>query len=85
MMGNFRNRRQGENLGRLKTSKRSYDADYIRASINPIEFYRHELPTAIFKKFGWNCGGLCPFHSDNKTGNFRVNIATGAFKCYGRE
>jgi len=58
------------------------NADYIKQSLNPADFYRHELPTAILKKHGWNDGGLCPFHDDRKAGNFRVNLETGAFTCF---
>lgn len=56
--------------------------DYIKCSILPIDFYRHELPCATFKNKEWNNGGLCPFHSDNNSGSFHVNIQTGAFKCF---
>ncbi len=57
-------------------------ADYIKRLLNPLDFYKHELPKATLKKHGWNDGGLCPFHVDNKIGSFRVNIETGAFKCF---
>lgn len=57
----------------------------IKASIQPVDFYRHELPEAQFKKHGWTDGGLCPFHSDNKIGSFRVNLITGAYKCFACE
>lgn len=54
----------------------------IKNAINPLDYYRHELPDAPLKKQGWNDGGLCPFHSDNSKGSFRVNTDTGAFTCY---
>jgi DNA primase len=57
-------------------------ADYIKAALNPADFYRHELPNAPLKRHGWNDGGLCPFHADTKPGSFRVNLATGAYKCF---
>jgi DNA primase len=57
-------------------------ANHIKGTINPLGFYRHELPDAPLKKQGWNDGGLCPFHSDSNKGSFRVNTDTGAFKCY---
>jgi DNA primase len=57
-------------------------AEHVKNSIVPIDFYRHELPDAKLKRHGWNDGGLCPFHDDRKTGNFRVNLTTGAFKCF---
>ena len=58
------------------------NVDYIKRSINPFDFYRYELPNASLKKHAWNDGGLCPFHADNSTGSFRVNLSTGAFKCF---
>ena len=57
-------------------------ADYIKRSITPLDFYHHELPEAKFKRHDWNDGGLCPFHSDNKPGSFYVNIETGAYNCF---
>jgi DNA primase len=58
------------------------NVDFIKNSLSPLDFYRYELPTAPLKKAGWNDGGLCPFHSDNKPGSFRVNLTTGAYKCF---
>lgn len=58
------------------------NAESIKRAINPAEFYRHELPGVILKKQGWNDGGLCPFHDDNKTGSFRLNLTSGAYKCF---
>ena len=58
------------------------NVDYIKRSINPFDFYRYELPNAPLKKHAWKDGGLCPFHADNSTGSFRVNLSTGAFKCF---
>lgn len=66
---------------RVNTSK-MLNADCIKNSLNPLDFYRHVLPNAPLKKYGWNDGGLCLFHADNKPGSFRVNLATGAFKCF---
>ncbi|MEQ1485912.1 CHC2 zinc finger domain-containing protein [Methyloglobulus sp.] len=64
--------------------KRKYtpDADTIKRTVAPLEFYRHELPNAPLKKHGWNNGGLCPFHADNAPGSFHVNTETGAYKCF---
>ena len=58
------------------------NVDYIKNSINPFDFYRYELPNAPLKKHTWNDGGLCPFHADNSTGSFRVNLSTGRFVCF---
>ncbi len=66
-----------------KATKFNYQkVDYIKHSLTPLAFYRHELPKAKLKKHGWNDGGLCPFHNDNNIGSFRINIETGAFKCF---
>jgi DNA primase len=58
------------------------NTDYIKRSLSPFDFYSHELPAAKLNKHDWNDGGLCPFHADNSTGSFRVNLATGAYKCF---
>lgn len=58
------------------------NAESIKQAIIPAEFYHHELPGVILKKQGWNDGGLCRFHADNKTGSFRVNLTTGGYKCF---
>jgi DNA primase len=63
-------------------NSQNLNVDYIKNSLSPLDFYVHELPNAPLKKHGWNDGGLCPFHSDNKPGSFRVNLVTGAFKCF---
>jgi DNA primase len=63
-------------------NNQNLDVNHIKCSINPLGFYRHELPNASLKKQGWNDGGLCPFHTDNAKGSFRVDTETGAFKCY---
>jgi DNA primase len=63
-------------------TKQKLSADYIKQNINPTDFYRYELPKAPLKKQGWNDGGLCPFHHDNKPDSFRVNLISGAYKCF---
>ena len=60
----------------------SINSDLIKAAIQPAYFYRHELPNAPLKKYGWTDGGLCPFHADNKIGSFRINTTTGAYRCF---
>ncbi len=54
----------------------------IKTAIPIRQFYGSQLNIEHFKSSGWNDGGLCPFHSDNKAGSFRVNVEHGAFKCY---
>ena len=62
--------------------RQKLNADYIKTTLKPLDFYRHELPDAPLKTQGWNDGGLCPFHADNNAGSFRVNLTTGAYKCF---
>ena len=65
-----------------KAKPQKLNADFIKEQVNPLDFYRYELPNAPLKKVDWNNGGLCPFHADNQAGSFRVNLTTGAFKCF---
>jgi DNA primase len=59
------------------------NANYIKNSINPLDFYRAELIGLRIKhRKTWIDGGLCPFHPDTKPGSFRINTVTGAFKCF---
>ena len=62
--------------------KHRLNADSVKHSATGADFYRYELPDAKIKRHGWNDGGLCPFHSDNTPGSFRINTDTGAFKCF---
>ena len=57
------------------------DAADVKAAINPRQFYQDRLPD-LKSGNGWVEGGLCPFHSDNHAGSFRVNLDTGAFRCF---
>lgn len=66
----------------MELLNRNLRVNYIKNSINPFDFYRYELHNVPLKKHAWNDGGLCPFHADNSTGSFRVNLSTGAFKCF---
>lgn len=55
----------------------------LKEKIQPGEFYRKELGiTARYSSNGWIDGGLCVFHEDRHKGNFKININTGAFKCF---
>ncbi len=77
------NQRKTARYGNTKAAtKQNLNADYIKQNLSPSDLYRYELPNAPLKKQGWNDGGLCPFHSDNKPGSFRVNLLTGAYKCF---
>jgi hypothetical protein len=55
----------------------------VKRSIPPARFYRCELPDMPHGRAGgWVDGGLCPFHADSQAGSFRVNLDTGAFRCF---
>lgn len=56
----------------------------LKTAVPPTDFYRGELPGAPAWKRGavWVSGGLCPFHADQHAGSFRVNLDTGAFRCF---
>ncbi len=55
----------------------------LKECISPVVFYRTELSRFEPRRLhGWLCGGLCPFHADRHTGNFRVNLDSGAFRCF---
>lgn len=60
------------------------DAQAIKAAINPHDFYLRELNLCRFlhKSGVWAIAGTCPFHDDEKAGSFKVNLETGAFKCW---
>ena len=80
MRNNLKTATRYGNTGKAHTQKLT--PDFIKNSLSPVDFYRHELPTAPLKKGGWNIGGLCVFHADNSPGSFRVNLTTGAYKCF---
>lgn len=55
----------------------------IKTSLPPILFFTEELPGwTPRQEHGWVDGGLCPFHTDTHVGSFKVNLDSGAFKCF---
>jgi hypothetical protein len=55
----------------------------VKTSMPPILFYQDELsPWTPRQEHGWIDGGLCPFHTDAHVGSFKVNMDSGAFKCF---
>lgn len=65
----------------MKTAR--LQADDVKGSIPPAEFFRAELPAMPPPRGGgWRDGGLCCFHDDQHAGSFRVNLDTGAFVCF---
>ncbi len=67
----------------MPRTRRPIVAD-LKRSIAPMDFYTRELATlpSPNRSGGWVDGGLCPFHPDKRTGNFRINVDTGAFRCF---
>ncbi len=63
---------------------RQMRAKDLKESIFPSDFYRQVLPSMPppRRETGWVGGGLCPFHDDHHTGNFRINLDTGAYFCF---
>jgi hypothetical protein len=62
---------------------RRLSPDVLKAAVTAAAYYPSQLPAMPpARRRGWVDGGLCPFHDDRKTGNFRVNIDTGAFCCF---
>lgn len=59
-------------------------ASEIKEAINPYKFYLREqnLSKYGYRSGKWAVAGLCPFHDDSEPGSFKVNIDTGAFKCW---
>ncbi len=68
--------------GNRGSHNHKFNAEFIKNSLAPLDFYGYQLPNAPLKQKGWNDGGLCPFHADNSPGSFRVNLTTGGFICF---
>jgi hypothetical protein len=60
------------------------DPSAIKDAVNPHDFYLCELNLCRFgyRSGEWATSGICPFHTDTKEGSFKVNITTGAFRCW---
>lgn len=55
----------------------------VKVAVPPSAYYPAELPSMPApQRAGWTDAGLCPFHADKHAGNFRVNLATGAYRCF---
>lgn len=58
-------------------------ASELKAKVSPAAFYERVLGLHMRgQRLSWVDGGLCPFHKDHRKGNFRVNLESGAFKCF---
>ena len=63
-------------------NKKTLQPNHIKERINPVEFYAHRVSKSSAARRGSVDGGLCPFHADNKPGSFKINLRSGAFKCF---
>lgn len=68
----------------MKFKRPRYDIAKIKESISPHDFYLREQNIAHFghRSSGWAVAGTCPFHQDSRPGSFKVNLESGAFKCW---
>lgn len=68
----------------MSTYQRHLDVAAIKRAINPYDFYLRELSLYSYghRSGSWLTAGLCPFHEDKKAGSFKINVDTGAFKCW---
>lgn len=76
-------RPNGRRQNRLTSNSIPKRVTNVKASLPPVIFYLEELPgLAPRQDHGWIDGGLCPFHSDKHAGSFKINLDTGAFRCF---
>ena len=56
----------------------------IKKLIPAVDFYTKELQLTNlgYRSGKWATAGLCPFHEDTRAGSFKINVETGAFKCW---
>lgn len=59
-------------------------AKAFKDAVDPSEFYLREQNLSRFMAHSgkWATAGICPFHDDRKAGSFKVNLETGAYKCW---
>lgn len=59
------------------------EIDNLKSKVSPEEFYLREgLQLGRRRYSDWCPAGLCPFHDDQNTGNFDVNLDFGGYKCH---
>lgn len=55
----------------------------LKTNLSPTVFFMDELPGLELKQdSGWIDGKLCPFHDDRHAGSFKINLDSGAFRCF---
>lgn len=66
-------------MGRLSRD----EIEYLKDHINISKFYESELGGITSANgTGWAKAGLCPFHDDQKAGNFYIKVDKGCYKCF---
>ena len=69
-----------------KDRPRSIESAWIKQLIDPLSFYLREgLEINQGGRSVWKIAGRCPFHKDSNPGSFKINITTGAFRCWSCE
>lgn len=69
----------------MKHPLQKLKAASIKDAIDPYDFYLREQGLSGYGHCSgglWKIAGVCPFHDDSKPGSFKVNVETGAFKCW---
>lgn len=68
----------------MRSYNQRLDAASIKETIDPYDFYlcEQDLPNYGHRFSSWAIAGLCPFHDDHNPGSFKVDLKTGAFKCW---
>lgn len=68
----------------MKSQNYKLDASNIKDAIKPYDFYLREQNLCRYGYHAgpWTIAGLCPFHEDSKAGSFKINLTTGAFRCW---
>lgn len=69
----------------MKHPHQNLKAATIKEAIDPYDFYLREQGIRDYGNSSggaWKVAGICPFHDDSKSGSFKVNVETGAFKCW---
>lgn len=68
----------------MKSRGYKLEPSTIKRAISPYNFYLREQNLCRFgyRSGPWAIAGLCPFHEDKKQGSFKINMITGAFRCW---
>jgi DNA primase len=66
-----------------KERPRIIESARVKQLIDPLTFYLQEgLEIDHRGRSAWKIAGVCPFHEDSSPGSFKINITTGAFRCW---